>query len=90
MAILKDVVIGFITRLNEKKQENNTYYFSDILHFALKILVDFNEDGTYTKTPLANELSDNFAEILIDEFQDTSLLQWFNFLPLVSNSISNA
>ena len=75
MAILKDVVIGFITRLNEKKQENNTYYFSDILHFALKILVDFNEDGTYTKTPLANELSDNFAEILIDEFQDTNEAQ---------------
>ncbi len=75
MTILKDIVISFMTRLNEKKQENNTYYFSDILHFALKILVEFNEDGTYTKTPLANELSENFAEILIDEFQDTNEAQ---------------
>ncbi len=75
MTILKDIVISFMTRLNEKKQENNTYYFSDILHFALKILVEFNEDGTYTKTPLAQELSNNFAEILIDEFQDTNEAQ---------------
>jgi ATP-dependent helicase/nuclease subunit A len=75
MAILKDVVVGFMNRLNERKQENNTYYFSDILHFALKILVEFNEDGTYTKTALADELSDNFAEILIDEFQDTNEAQ---------------
>lgn len=75
MTILKGIVTDFMTRLNEKKQENNTYYFSDILHLALKILVDFNEDGTYTKTSLANELSDNFAEILIDEFQDTNEAQ---------------
>lgn len=75
MAILKDIVISFMNRLNEKKQENNTYYFSDILHFALKILVEWGEDGTYTKTSLANELSSNFAEILIDEFQDTNEAQ---------------
>lgn len=75
MTILEDIVTSFMTRLNEKKQENNAYYFSDILHFALKILVDFNEDGTYTKTPLAQELSDSFAEILIDEFQDTNEAQ---------------
>lgn len=75
MMILKDVVTNFMNRLNEKKQENNTYYFSDILHFALKILVEFNDDGTYVKTSLAEELSTNFAEILIDEFQDTNEAQ---------------
>ncbi len=75
MTILKDVVINFINRLNEKKQENNTYYFSDILHFALKILVEWCEDGNYVKTSLAEELSNNFAEILIDEFQDTNEAQ---------------
>ena len=75
MMLLKDVVVDFITLLQQKKEENNTYYFSDILHFALKILVNFNDDGTYTKTQLANELSDSFAEILIDEFQDTNEAQ---------------
>lgn len=75
MAILKNSVIRFIELLNQRKQENNTYYFSDILHLALKILVEFNPDGTYSKTALANELCDNFTEILIDEFQDTNEAQ---------------
>ena len=50
MTTLKDSVIKFTQLLNNKKQENNSYYFSDILHFALKILVQFNADGTYEKT----------------------------------------
>lgn len=75
MNILKNSVIRFIELLNAKKQEANSYYFSDILHFALKILVEFNADGTYEKTALAKELSENFAEILIDEFQDTNEAQ---------------
>ncbi|MBR5246012.1 MAG: helicase-exonuclease AddAB subunit AddA [Clostridia bacterium] len=88
MNILKSSVVKFIELLNNKKQENNSYYFSDILHFALKILVVFNEDGTYEKTTLANELSDNFAEILIDEFQDTNEAQDTLF-SVISNDNEN-
>lgn len=29
-----------------------------------------------------------YRHFFIDEFQDTSILQWFNFLPLISNSLS--
>ncbi len=72
MTVLKNCVIRFIEVLNQRKQEKNTYYFSDILHLALRILVEFKSDGTYEKTALANELSNNFEEILIDEFQDTN------------------
>ncbi len=75
MSVLKKCTVRFMELLDERKHENNTYYFSDILHLALKILVEFNDDGTYTKTTLAQELSDNFAEILIDEFQDTNEAQ---------------
>lgn len=75
MKILKNCVIRFIELLNQRKNETNLYYFSDILHLALKILVDFNPDGTYTKTALAEELSAEFSEILIDEFQDTNEAQ---------------
>lgn len=88
MTILKDSVIKFTQLLNSKKQENNSYYFSDILHFALKILVQFNADGTYEKTALAKELSDNFAEILIDEFQDTNEAQDTLF-SVISNNNEN-
>lgn len=88
MAILKDSVIKFMEFLNERKHENNSYYFSDILHFALKILVNFNADGTYEKTALAKEMSDNFAEILIDEFQDTNEAQDTLF-SVISNNNEN-
>lgn len=30
-----------------------------------------------------------YAHILIDEFQDTSVLQWQNFIPLIENALSN-
>lgn len=88
MNILKGSVIKFIELLNSKKRENNSYYFSDILHFALKILVKFSSDGTYEKTALAKELSDNFAEILIDEFQDTNEAQDTLF-SVISNNNEN-
>jgi ATP-dependent exoDNAse (exonuclease V) beta subunit len=32
--------------------------------------------------------SERFDHFLIDEFQDTSAMQWFNLLPLVENSLS--
>lgn len=72
MSVIQKSVVRFIELLEERKNENNTYYFSDILHFALKMLVEFNEDGSYKKTDLAKELSENFKEIYIDEFQDTN------------------
>lgn len=34
------------------------------------------------------KLGDRYTHILIDEFQDTSMLQWQNFMPLLENSIS--
>ena len=88
MNILRKSVIKFMELLNSKKQESNSYYFSDILHLALKILVKFNVDGTYEKTSLAKEMSDNFAEILIDEFQDTNEAQDTLF-SVISNNNEN-
>ena len=34
-------------------------------------------------------LGERYRHFLIDEFQDTSLNQWHNFLPLLDNSLSN-
>ncbi len=34
------------------------------------------------------KLGDRYTHILIDEFQDTSMLQWQNFMPLLENSTS--
>ncbi len=85
ITVLKNCVIRFIELLDEKKKENNTYYFSDILHFALKLLIEEKADGTYEKTQIANELSTNYAEILIDEFQDTNEAQNVLFSAISNN-----
>ena len=34
------------------------------------------------------KLGDRYAHILIDEFQDTSMLQWQNFMPLLEHAVS--
>lgn len=61
----------FGRRLFEKKQEKNVYDFSDLEHQALRVLVD--EDGQPTETALA--FREHFLEIMIDEYQDSNLLQ---------------
>ncbi|PKP54223.1 MAG: hypothetical protein CVT92_00270 [Bacteroidetes bacterium HGW-Bacteroidetes-1] len=35
-------------------------------------------------------LGERYSHFLLDEFQDTSVLQWQNFLPLIENSLANA
>ncbi len=60
-------------RLLETKKEMSAFDFSDIAHFALKLLYDSSSsDG---KTPLARELTERYSEILIDEYQDTNRAQ---------------
>ena len=75
MSAFKNCVLKFSKRLEEVKKEKNAYDFPDILHMALDLLVVENPDGTYSKTPLATEMSEKYDEILIDEFQDTNEAQ---------------
>ena len=86
MSALKECVIRFSAKLLELKRERNAYYYSDILHMTLDLLVRRSDDGTAEKTPLATELSDTYDEILIDEFQDTNTAQNFLFDAISKNS----
>lgn len=61
--------------LAEEKQKINSVDFSDISHLALKLLVEYNENGETVKTELAKTISEKFDEILVDEFQDINELQ---------------
>lgn len=63
------------TRLMLEKRERNKYSFSDIEHFAIKLLFDIDENGNIIKTNLADDLSGEFYEILVDEYQDTNEAQ---------------
>ncbi len=57
------------------KNERNAYTFSDIMHFALKLLMDFDDEGNIIASAAAKELQSQFYEILIDEYQDTNSAQ---------------
>ena len=86
ISLFKDCIIKFSDLLLQKKKEKNTYYFADILHFTLDLLVTEDENGVMVKTPLAIELSEKYDEILIDEFQDTNEAQDYLFNAISRNS----
>lgn len=65
----------FIQAFDEKKREKNLLDFSDLEHLALKILVEPNPDGSFHMKEAARELSEQFEEIMIDEYQDSNLVQ---------------
>ena len=62
-------------RLMQEKKELNSYSFSDIEHFAISLLFKLDDDGNIIRTALAHELSENYYEILVDEYQDTNEAQ---------------
>lgn len=68
------LVKEFSSAVLEEKKALNSYTFSDIEHFAIELLF-YRENGQIVKTELARELSDNFYEILVDEYQDTNSAQ---------------
>ena len=71
---LVDLVLEFDRRMGEKKQERKVIDFSDMEHFALRILLK-REDGGIVPSAVALEYRQHFAEILIDEYQDSNLVQ---------------
>lgn len=72
--MLSRFTLAFFDRFEKMKIEKNCADFSDVLHMALDLLI-FENDGKMTKTPLAQEYSNQFKEILIDEYQDTNEAQ---------------
>ena len=66
---LEKLVIEFETEFTKTKMDKNLIDFNDIEHLAYKLLVD--ENGN--KTDIAKKY--DFNEILIDEYQDSNLLQ---------------
>lgn len=79
--VLKDIMeleFLFESEFQKRKLEKNIIDYSDIEHIAYKLLVD--DDGY--KTHIAEKY--NFKEIMIDEYQDSSLIQ-----EKILNSVSN-
>lgn len=65
------------------KEKKNHVYLSEFNEKINKIVE--NEPVPY----IFERIGEKFKHILIDEFQDTSKMQWHNLIPLVSNSLAN-
>lgn len=64
--------LEFYDAMEAVKTRKRVFDFSDIEHFALRILVD---EQTLEPTETAREFSKHFEEIMIDEYQDSNQVQ---------------
>ena len=71
---LVSLVLTYERMLTQKKREANIIDFGDMEHLALQILLT-KEDGEIVPTRAAKEYRECFDEILIDEYQDSNLVQ---------------
>jgi ATP-dependent exoDNAse (exonuclease V) beta subunit len=66
--------------LDELKKENNVLHISDFQQKVFEIVKEQEAPIIYER------IGEKYDNILIDEFQDTSVIQWRNLLPLIENS----
>ncbi len=78
---LLQLVTDFDEAYVKEKRRSNLVDFSDLEHLALKLLVD--EKGN--PTPQAKRWQDQFAEIMVDEYQDTNEVQNAIFTAISEN-----
>lgn len=85
VALQNMYVFGLITdiarKLKEYKDENNLMLLADAPKFLNGVIRDSDTPFIYEK------VGSFYRNFLIDEFQDTSGLQWQNFQPLIVNSL---
>lgn len=62
-------------RLDERKRAKKLLDFSDMEHLALQILIEKETSGRIVPTATAREYQEYFREVLIDEYQDSNLVQ---------------
>ena len=78
LGILSDLAV----QIKKLTDEQNTMLISDSNMLLNKIIDNSDTPFVYEKTGI------QIDHFMIDEFQDTSILQWKNFHPLISNSLS--
>ena len=80
---LSELTIKFRKAFSAAKKERSIADFSDIAHYALKILIRYNlrgaieknEQGNIIYTDTADQMARSIDEIIVDEYQDTNELQ---------------
>lgn len=75
------LIIDISRKLKEYKDENGIMLLADAPRFLNGVIQDSDTPFIYEK------VGSFYRNYLIDEFQDTSGLQWKNFLPLLANGL---
>ena len=78
---LLELTLDFCRRFSEKKRERGILDFHDMEHLALQILI-CREDGKLSATRTARQLRETYEEIMIDEYQDSNLVQEYLLLSI--------
>ena len=78
MGLLADV----ITTMRRIQEENNTLDIGDSTYLLNKLIGDGNTPFIYER------MGAGYDSFLLDEFQDTSYLQWQNMYPLLLNGLA--
>ena len=71
---LAEVTLQYKDAFADRKREQNILDFTDMEHFALDILMH-KEGDTITPSAAAWELSARYDEVMVDEYQDSNLVQ---------------
>ena len=74
------LVIDYIAALQAAKKERNILDFNDLEHYALEILCAdpdklMQAEPEYVPTEIARGMKEQFAAIMVDEYQDTNSVQ---------------
>ncbi len=72
---LIDLTLEYRKAYEKARSEKNIMDFCDVSMAALEILNDRDEEGNYIPSKTAKAMSTNFEEIMIDEYQDSNMLQ---------------
>ncbi len=64
----------FADRFRERKHRNNMIDFDDMLYYALQILTE-KQGENFVPSGAAKEYQEKFVEVMIDEYQDSNLIQ---------------
>lgn len=76
-------ILGAISeRVREQAHEQNLFLLSDSGELISKLIADDDTPFIYEK------IGATYDHYIIDEFQDTSRIQWNNFRPLISEALS--
>ncbi len=66
-----------IREYTERKKKHGVCTFSDVSHMALRIICSQEADGSIVPSRYAEEISEKYDEIMIDEYQDSNRIQEF-------------